>query len=172
MFGGKGRRHRAYSAPLFERLNTRCQQLFGETVEENIYAPANVTSNELLGLEYLFSQSTGESGPFSLSDISEDGPSPEEEVIQAGQSDPDEDDEANQSDPEADNDIVPAIPAHITLTTDETTAAHSPAFVRNLVFTRSVTVLGKKSNRTVLHQRFGMHLHRGSVQNLDLTTHL
>ncbi len=68
--------------PLFERLNTRCQQLFGETVEENIYAPANVTSNELLGLEYLFSQSTGESGPFSLSDISEDGPSPEEEVIQ------------------------------------------------------------------------------------------
>ncbi len=172
MFGGKGRRHRAYSAPLFERLNTRCQQLFGETVEENIYAPANVTSNELLGLEYLFSQSTGESGPFSLSDISEDGPSPEEEVIQAGQSDPDEDDEANQSDPEADNDIVPAIPAHITLTTDETTAAHSPAFVSNLVFTRSVTVLGKKSNRTVLHQRFGMHLHRGSVQNLDLTTHL
>ncbi|XP_016358639.1 uncharacterized protein LOC107701190 [Sinocyclocheilus anshuiensis] len=128
VFGGKSRCHRAYSAPLIDRLNTRCQQLFGETVEENIHAPANVTSNELLGLEYLFSQSTGESGPFSLSDISKDGPSPEEEVIQPGQSDTDEDDVVYKSDPEADNDIVPTIPAHINLTTDKTTAAHSPAF--------------------------------------------
>ncbi|XP_034051562.1 uncharacterized protein LOC117532359 isoform X2 [Gymnodraco acuticeps] len=69
VFGGKGRHHRTYSAPLIHRLNTRCQQLFGETVEENFRAPAEVDSNELLGLEYLFSQSTGESGPFSLEDI-------------------------------------------------------------------------------------------------------
>ncbi len=165
MFGGKGRRHRAYSAPLIERLNTRCQQLFGDSVEENIHTPANVTSNELLGLEYLFSQSTGESGPFSLSDLSEDGPSPEEEVVQPGQSDPDEDDEANHSDP--DNDIVPAIPAHITLTTDETTAAHSPAFVSNFVFTRGLTVLCKKS-----FCAHGSARTCSSVQNLDLTTHL
>ncbi|GAA6077438.1 uncharacterized protein LOC111194625 [Tachysurus ichikawai] len=31
VFGGKGRHHRVYSAPLIDRLNTRCQQLFGET---------------------------------------------------------------------------------------------------------------------------------------------
>ncbi|KAK6309826.1 hypothetical protein J4Q44_G00197070 [Coregonus suidteri] len=61
-------------APLIDRLNARCQQLFGETVEENFRAPADVSSNELLGLEYLFSQSTGESGPFSLQDIVNDGP--------------------------------------------------------------------------------------------------
>lgn len=87
-------------------------------------------SNELLGLEYLFSQSTGESVPFSLSDISKDGPSPEEEVVQPGQLDPDED-EAYQSDPEACDNIVTALPAHITLTIEETTAAHPPAFVSN-----------------------------------------
>lgn len=46
-------------------------------------------SNELLGLEYLFSQSTGESAPFSLQDIVNDGPGPEEEVVQPGQPDPD-----------------------------------------------------------------------------------
>ncbi|XP_034053846.1 uncharacterized protein LOC117533919 [Gymnodraco acuticeps] len=57
VFGGKGRRHRTYSAPLIHRLNTRCQQLFGETVEENLRAPAEVDSHELLGLESLFSQS-------------------------------------------------------------------------------------------------------------------
>ncbi|KAJ4921702.1 hypothetical protein JOQ06_002002, partial [Pogonophryne albipinna] len=58
VFGGKGQRHRTYSAPLIHRLNNRCQQLFGETVEENFRAPAEVDSDELLGLEYLFSQST------------------------------------------------------------------------------------------------------------------
>ncbi|XP_045080584.1 uncharacterized protein LOC121580638 isoform X2 [Coregonus clupeaformis] len=63
VFGGKGRHHRTYSAPLIDRLNARCQQLFGETVEENFRAPADVSSNELLGLEYLFSQSTGNLGP-------------------------------------------------------------------------------------------------------------
>ncbi|XP_016370440.1 uncharacterized protein LOC107710216 [Sinocyclocheilus rhinocerous] len=118
----------SYSAPLIERLNTRCQQLFGKTVEENFRAPAAVTSNELLGLEYLFSQSTGESGAFSLSDLSKDGPSPEEEVVQPDQPDPDEDDEAYQSDPEAEQDRVTADPAHITLTMEETNAAHPPAF--------------------------------------------
>ncbi|KAK3536064.1 hypothetical protein QTP70_026481, partial [Hemibagrus guttatus] len=77
VFGGKGRHHRVYSAPLIDHLNTRCQQLFGETVEDNFRAPADVPSQELLGLEYLLSQSTGESGPFSLQDIVNDGPGPE-----------------------------------------------------------------------------------------------
>ncbi|GAA6073338.1 uncharacterized protein LOC114829731 [Tachysurus ichikawai] len=72
VFGGKGRHHRVYSAPLIDRLNTRCQQLFGETVEENFRAPADVNSEDLLRLEYLFSQSTGVSGP--LQDIVNDGP--------------------------------------------------------------------------------------------------
>ncbi|KAI7790715.1 hypothetical protein IRJ41_012298 [Triplophysa rosa] len=56
----------------------------------------------------LFNQSTGESGSFSLKDISQDGPSPD--------------------DTEGDYVMGPAIPAHITLTTDETTSAHPPAF--------------------------------------------
>ncbi|KAJ8370311.1 hypothetical protein SKAU_G00103390 [Synaphobranchus kaupii] len=101
-----------YSAPLIDRLNTRCRQLFGETVEENFRAPADVPSNELLGLEYLFSQSTGESGPFSLQDIVNDGPGPEE-VVQPGQPDPDE---AYQSDVEAHEDVLDAVLPHITLT--------------------------------------------------------
>ncbi|KAK6302324.1 hypothetical protein J4Q44_G00266790 [Coregonus suidteri] len=42
-----GRHHRTYSAPLIDRLNARCQQLLGETVEENFRAPADVSSNEL-----------------------------------------------------------------------------------------------------------------------------
>ncbi|XP_039521904.1 uncharacterized protein LOC120475289 [Pimephales promelas] len=72
VFGGRGRHRRVYSAPLIDRLNSRCKQLFGETVEENFRAPAAVQSNELLGLEYLFSQSTGEA--FSLEGIVNDGP--------------------------------------------------------------------------------------------------
>lgn len=86
---------------------------------ENFHAPAAVTSNELLGLEYLFSQGTGESGAFSLNDLSKDGPSPEKEVVQPDQPDPDEEDEAYQSDPEAEQDRVTADPAHITLTMEE-----------------------------------------------------
>lgn len=128
VFGGRRQTHRAYSQSLIERLNTHCQQLFGQTMEENFPIPAAVTSNERLGLEYLFSQSTGESGDFSLTDFSKDAPSPEEEVIQQGQADPDEDDDAYQSDPEADQDVVPIAPAHITITTNETTTAHPPAF--------------------------------------------
>lgn len=132
MFGGKGRHHRIYSAPLIDRLNTRCQQLFGETVEENFRAPANVPSDELLGLEYLFSQSTGDSEPFSLKDIVNDGPGPEEEVVQYGQPDPDpEADEAYQSDGEAHGDVLDAILPHITLTSDETSTVNPPAFVSN-----------------------------------------
>ncbi|XP_034563347.1 uncharacterized protein LOC117829784 [Notolabrus celidotus] len=78
VFYGKARHYRVYSAPLIDRLNTRCQQLFGETVEENFRAHADVASNELLRLEYLFRQSTGES--FCLRDIINDGPD-EEEVV-------------------------------------------------------------------------------------------
>lgn len=130
MFGGKGRRHRTYSAPLIDRLNTRCQQLFGETVEGNFRTPADIQSDELLGLEYLFSQSTGEAGPFSLQDIANDGPGPEEEVVQPGLPDPDpEDDEAYQSDVEARDEALCAVQPHIMLTNDETATAHPPAFV-------------------------------------------
>ena len=103
-----------YSAPLVDRLNARCQLLFGETVEENFRAPADVPVDELLGLEYLFSQSTGESGPFSLRDLVDDGPADEEEVVQPGQPDP-EADEAYQSDAEERDDGLHAILPHITL---------------------------------------------------------
>lgn len=97
-------------------------------MEENFRAPANVTTNELLGLEYLFSQSTGESVPFSLSNLQNDGPGPEEEVLLPGQSDPEED-EAYVSDAEAGDDVLAAVLPHITLTSDETSEAHPPAFV-------------------------------------------
>ncbi|KAK3517100.1 hypothetical protein QTP86_004016 [Hemibagrus guttatus] len=87
VFGGKGRHHRVDSMPLIEHFNTRCQQLFGETVEENF--PADVPSIELLRLECLFSQSRSESGPFSLQDTI-NRPGPEEEVVQSGEPDTDE----------------------------------------------------------------------------------
>ena len=104
-------------------------------VEENFRAPADVPSDELLGLEYLFSQSTGESGPFSLQDIANDGPGPEEEVVQPGQLDSEEaDDEAYQSDMEtARDDGLDAIPPHISLTSNETSAVNPPAFVSSCV---------------------------------------
>ncbi|XP_048881499.1 uncharacterized protein LOC125748878 [Brienomyrus brachyistius] len=125
VFGGRGRRHRTYSAPLIDRLNTRCQQLFGETVEENFRTPADVPSDELLGLEYLFSQSTGLSGTFSLSGIVDDGPGPEEEVVQPGRPDPDE---AYESDVDPQDDVPDAVLARITLTSDETSTVYPPAF--------------------------------------------
>ncbi|XP_037619327.1 uncharacterized protein LOC119484539 [Sebastes umbrosus] len=129
VFGGKGRHHRTYSAPLIDRLNTRCRRLFGEAVEENFRAPADVPSNELLGLEYLFSQSTGQSGTFSLRDSVNDGPDPDEEVVQPGQPDPDpEADEAYQSDVEAHDNVLDAIVPHITLTSEETSTVQPPAF--------------------------------------------
>ncbi|KAI4795785.1 hypothetical protein KUCAC02_029651 [Chaenocephalus aceratus] len=102
---------------------------FGETVEENFRAPAEVDSHELLGLEDLFSQSTGESGPFSLEDIIHDGPGPDEEVVQPGQPTPDpEADEAYQSDGESHcegDHVLDAILPHIT---DETSSVNPPAF--------------------------------------------
>ncbi|XP_039453959.1 uncharacterized protein LOC116324518 [Oreochromis aureus] len=128
VFVGKGWHHRIYSAPLIDRLNTRCQQLFGEPVEVNFRGPADLTSNELLGLEYLFSQSTGESGTFSLEGIVSDGPGPEEEVVQPGQPKPDDRDEAYQSDEEARDTVLDTVLPHITLTNDETSTVHPPAF--------------------------------------------
>ncbi|KAK3564726.1 hypothetical protein QTP86_024891, partial [Hemibagrus guttatus] len=125
VFGGKGRHHRVYSAPLIDHLNTRCQQLFGETVEENFRAPADVPSQELLGLEYLLSQSTGESGPFSLQDIVNDGPGPEEEVVQPGHPDIGE---AYHSDVETRDDVLDVAPSHITLASQDTSTIHPPAF--------------------------------------------
>ncbi|XP_028258098.1 uncharacterized protein LOC114433653 [Parambassis ranga] len=113
------------TAPLIHRLNTRCQYLFGETVEENFQIPTDVPSDELLGLEYLFRQSTGES--FSLQDIVDDGPGPDEEVVQPGQPDPEEGDEAYHSDTEACGEGLDAVLPHITLTRDETSTAHPPA---------------------------------------------
>lgn len=135
MFGGRGWCHRTYSAPLIAHLSARCQQLFGE-VEENFWAPADVPSDELLWLEYLFSQSTGESGPFSLQGIIDDGPDPEDEVLQPGQMDPEVEDEAYQSDVEAQDDVLDAALTHITVTSDETSTAHPPAFVSNCVSAR------------------------------------
>ncbi|XP_017576457.2 uncharacterized protein LOC108441441 [Pygocentrus nattereri] len=88
VFGGRGKHHRIYSAPLIDCLNTRCRQLIGETVEDNFRAPADVPSNKLIGLEYLFCRSTAES--LSLQDIVNGGPSPEEEVVRPEQPDPDE----------------------------------------------------------------------------------
>ncbi|XP_028998158.1 uncharacterized protein LOC114850497 [Betta splendens] len=128
VFGGKGRRHRTYSAPLIDRLNRRCEQLFGTTEEGNYRAPVNVASNELLGLEYLFSQSTGGPRPFSLQDMVHDGPGPEEEVVQPGHQDTEEADEAYQSDPEAETDVLDAGLPHINMTSRDTSTVHSPAF--------------------------------------------
>ncbi|XDV45331.1 hypothetical protein PO909_013447 [Leuciscus waleckii] len=164
VFGGKGRIHRTYSAPLIERLNTRCRKLFGEAVEDNFRTPAAVTSNELLGLEYLFSQSTGESGAFSIGDLSKDGPSPEEEVVQPGQTDLDEEDEAYQSDPETDHDRMAVDPAHITLTTDETTTAHPPA-VEDTCSPSPLPGLQKLEKFCALLVDFGL-----TVNRLSLTT--
>ncbi|XP_072559972.1 uncharacterized protein [Paramormyrops kingsleyae] len=121
VYGGKGRRHSSYSASLLARLNTRCQQLFGETVEENLRAPAAMMTNELLGLEYLFSQSTGESGSFTLDNLSSEGLAEDEEVIQVGQPDPGEEDEAY-------GDVVAPILSHMRLTSSETSETNPPAF--------------------------------------------
>lgn len=116
-----------YSAPLTSRLNTPCQELFGETVEENFRVPADVKSDELLGLVYLFRQSTGESASFSLQDIAKDGPDSDEEVLQPRQVETDDSDEAYQSDIE--RDVLDAKLPHMTVTSSETAAVHHPAFV-------------------------------------------
>ena len=122
----------SYSAPLIDRLNRRSQQLFGEKMEENFRVPADIPSNELLGLEYLFSQSSGESEPFSLEGIVEDGPGEDEEVLQPGQPDPQED-EAYQSDEEEHcNRHLDAAQPDIVLTDEITSTAHDPAIVSNM----------------------------------------
>ena len=111
------------------------QHPLSAAIQRDCGAPADVPSNELLGLEYLFGQSAGESGPFSLKDIVNDGPGPEEEVVQPGQPHP-ESDEAYQSDVEAHDDVLDVIMPHITLTSDETSTVHPPAFVSNCVSAR------------------------------------
>ncbi|XP_076144090.1 uncharacterized protein LOC143126052 [Alosa pseudoharengus] len=124
VFGGR-QRSSVYSAPLVDRLNARCQLLFGEAVDQNFRPPANVQSDELLGLEYLFCQSTGKSEAFSLDGLVDDGPAPEEEVYQPGEDDPGaEADEAYQSD----EDLEDIDAARITLTNNETATVHPPAF--------------------------------------------
>ncbi|XP_041941359.1 uncharacterized protein LOC121704885 [Alosa sapidissima] len=124
VFGGR-QRSSIYSAPLVDRLNARCQLLFGEAVDQNFRPPANVQSDELLGLEYLFRQSTGESEAFSLDGLVDDGPAPEEEVYRPGEDDPGaEADEAYQSD----EDLEDIDAARITLTNNETATVHPPAF--------------------------------------------
>lgn len=103
-------------------------------MEENFQVPADVPSDELLGLEYLFSQSTGESGPFSLVDIVNDGPDPEEEVLQPGQHDPDEPDEAYESDVETCDKALSAVLPHIRLSSNEIASVHLPVFVSICLF--------------------------------------
>ncbi|KAK3544019.1 hypothetical protein QTP70_034281, partial [Hemibagrus guttatus] len=128
VFGGKGRHHRVYYAPLIDRLNTRCQQLSRETVEENFWAPADVPFRELLGLQYLFSQSMGESGSFSLQNIINDGPGREEDVVQPGHPDTGKADEAYQSDVKMRDNVLDVAPSHIMLTSHDTSTVHPPAF--------------------------------------------
>lgn len=55
--GQKGRKHRTFQSPLIHRLNKRCEKLFDQVQEVNFRAPMPV-GDELLGLEYLFSQSS------------------------------------------------------------------------------------------------------------------
>ncbi|XP_053271555.1 uncharacterized protein LOC128429789 isoform X3 [Pleuronectes platessa] len=62
--GQKGRKNRVYMSPLIDRLNKRCQDLFGE-VEEINFRPPVPPGEERIGLEYLFAQS---SQPFSASE--------------------------------------------------------------------------------------------------------
>lgn len=55
--GRQGRKHMVYQFPLVDRLNKRCQELFGEVEEENFRCPVPA-GNERIGLEYLFAQSS------------------------------------------------------------------------------------------------------------------
>lgn len=82
VYGKKGRNNRIYSSPLIQRLNSRCKDLFGEhEIEEPNYRAPAISSDELLGLEYLFDQSTSSENPsLSVDELQQDGPSAEEEV--------------------------------------------------------------------------------------------
>lgn len=55
--GQKGRKNKVYSSSLISRLNERCMRLFGEKEEEN-FCPPVPAGEEMIGLEYLFSQSS------------------------------------------------------------------------------------------------------------------
>ncbi|CAF87773.1 unnamed protein product [Tetraodon nigroviridis] len=57
VMGQQGRKHLVYVSPLVQRLNERCQKLFGMPEEANFRAPAP-PGVERIGLEYLFAQST------------------------------------------------------------------------------------------------------------------
>lgn len=118
-------------------------------MEENFRARADVPSDKLIGLEYLFSQSAGESGPFSLQDSVNNRPGPEEEVVQPGQPDPDDADEVYQSDMEAHDNALDAVLTHMTLTSDETSTVHPLAFVSSCLSARmkySTMVAAKKDS--------------------------
>ncbi len=83
VFGQQGQRHLQYSSSLIQRLNMRCRTLFGDDhmVERNFRPPA-VPSSELLGLEYLFDQSTASSPDAvdSMDDLLADGAVEDEEA--------------------------------------------------------------------------------------------
>ena len=57
VFGQKGRKYRHYNTQLVNRLNERHLRLYGEVRESNFCAPIPL-GDELIGLEYLFSQSS------------------------------------------------------------------------------------------------------------------
>lgn len=58
MKGGKGRNYRIYSTPYIHDLNEKHKELYGTPLEPNFQLPAK-PGDELIGLEFLFSQSTG-----------------------------------------------------------------------------------------------------------------
>ncbi|XP_038071853.1 uncharacterized protein LOC119740580 [Patiria miniata] len=129
VFGRKGRKHRIYSGPLINRLNTRCRALFGEEEieEENFRIPAE-SNDELLGLEYLFMQSTGSTDEMHITSstaLRDEGPTEEEEVMTNEESDEGLDDGYNS---EADLTQGTAVtPVHMVVTTNETAEALDPA---------------------------------------------
>lgn len=129
VFGRKGRRNRVYSSPLIQRLNARCKALFGtvETEEENFRAPAPA-SDELLGLEYLFRQSTtSEDLVYSASALQEECPSGEEEVTTEVGGGIGLDD-GYESD--GDHSHTTINPLHVAVTDKETAEALDPSCVR------------------------------------------
>ena len=56
--GKQGRKNLVYVSPLISRLNKRCKELFDEVEEPNFRVPMPV-GEEQIGLEFLFSQSSG-----------------------------------------------------------------------------------------------------------------
>ena len=120
-----------YSSPLIQRLNSCCKELFGEEeVEEvNFRAPGN-SSDELLGLEYLYSQSTLSDIPsFTPEELDKEGPSAEEEVtidMDTDEGFEDVDDEAVQQSPHIN-------PDHIVTTTNTASEDLNPCAVSHML---------------------------------------